>query len=156
MSLETWKAEFYPIKARETHRSDAIDHSLQKWLGLLPENLAKHHVTLVAGEVVDIFVDLDNPSTRGVFIDGDSCSLCHHYMDHDFDEEEGEYESHCHDCPLYQARGGVACDDETSGEWESEQPSPWHSFTRAKNKNDPKPMIHWLTKTKEAACQKSE
>ena len=156
MSLESWKAEFYPIDANQTHRTDAIDHSLQKWLGLLPENLAKHQMMLVEGEVLEVGTDLDNPSREGVVINGQSCSLCHHYLDHDFDEHEDEHESQCHDCPLYQARGGAACDDETSEEWESDKPSPWHTFTRAENSNDPKPMIHWLTKTKEAACQKSE
>lgn len=158
MSIETWKAEFYPIDASQTHRDEAIDHSLQKWLGLEPENLAKHNVKLRWHKVMDESITLDDSCVPGVQIDGSTCALCHHYMDHDWDEDEGEYESPCHDCPLYQARGGVACDDETSDEWEDERPSPWHVFSREQDgEHSAKPMIHWLKKAKEVEqCPKSE
>lgn len=49
MSLETWKAEFYPEDAalfytEQRSALEAVEHSLRKWRGLLPENLAKHGV----------------------------------------------------------------------------------------------------------------
>lgn len=48
MSLESWKAEFYPIPARGVLKSElvAAQHSLLKWRGALPENLAKHGLQL--------------------------------------------------------------------------------------------------------------
>lgn len=38
MSLETWKAEYYPISARETKQAQATAHSFKKWEGLRREN----------------------------------------------------------------------------------------------------------------------
>ena len=41
MSIATWKKEFYsPIS--KCPKSKAAAHSLKKWIGLRPENLAKH------------------------------------------------------------------------------------------------------------------
>lgn len=140
MSIKTWIKEFYPIRAEQTHRDEAIDHSLQKWLGLLPENLEKHGVELFEGTVYE----KDDYDQDSVDIDGSSCSLCHHYLDHDWDEDECE--SACTECPLYQARG-ARCDDENEEEWTQDIAAPWHAFTRDE---DPKPMVMWLTKTKEA------
>jgi hypothetical protein len=37
MSLESWKAEFYPIPADEVKKKDALAHSLRKWEGLRKE-----------------------------------------------------------------------------------------------------------------------
>lgn len=92
MSAEDWIKEFYPINADEVKEADALDHSIQKWKGLLPENLAKHGLT-------------DAP----IFIDDTTCALCALYMDLDLDNE-------CEKCPLSQARGGVSCDLEMNDE----------------------------------------
>ena len=154
MSLETWKAEFYPIPADATNEADAIDHSLQKWLGLLPENLAKHQVMLFDSDVVEQGADLDSPHTESVTIDGGSCSLCHHFCETDTYNSHDD-ESPCVECPLYKVRG-AACDDETDDEWADKVPAPWHAFTRAKAGHTPQPMIMWLNKAKEAQCQESE
>lgn len=72
MSLETWKAEFYPIPAHEVPVEDAVQHSLRKWKGLTKENLEKHEV-IVGGRVV--------LGDDGKFdLSSDSCALCvHHY-----------------------------------------------------------------------------
>ena len=145
MSIETWKAEFYPIAAEHTNKGGAIDHSLQKWLGLRPENLAKHEVELFEGMVIELG---DADCINAVVIDGGSCSLCHHYLDHDWDEND--HETACYDCPLCKVRGGQ-CDDEIEEEWENDKLAPWQAFTRDE---DREPMIIWLTKTKEAnKCQ---
>jgi site-specific DNA-cytosine methylase len=48
MSVETWKAEFYPVGARvaaEAGPVDAAEHSRRKWTGFLPRNLKQHGVT---------------------------------------------------------------------------------------------------------------
>ena len=42
MSLKTWKKEFYPQSAKRTKQSEAVEHSLHKWRGILPANLKKH------------------------------------------------------------------------------------------------------------------
>jgi hypothetical protein len=148
MSIETWKAEFYPIPAHETNEADAIDHSLQKWLGLLPENLDKHGVILDSGIVME-----QGEPEDGVAIDAGSCSLCHHFCETDtFNSDDDE--SPCIECPLYKVRG-AACDDETDMEWTSNEPAPWHAFTREREGHNPMPMIMWLKKTKENQCQKS-
>lgn len=68
MSLETWKAEFYPIDAHEVALKDAIQHSLTKWIGLRPENLSKHNLKIGDFEIVD---------AHTIFaIDANTCSLC--------------------------------------------------------------------------------
>lgn len=149
MSIETWENEFYPINAEHTNKEDAVSHSLQKWLGLLPENLAKHGVELVDGKVMDENADLLALTPDDyVEIDGSTCSLCHHYIDHDWDDDE--VESACSECPLYIVRGGIQCDDKNAEEWTQDKHAPWQSFS---HNDDPKPMIMWLTKTKEAQCQ---
>lgn len=68
MSLDTWKAEFYPIPAEEVAAKDAIQHSLTKWIGLRPENLSKHNLEIGVFQIVD---------AHTVFaIDSSACSLC--------------------------------------------------------------------------------
>ena len=37
MSIRTWKEEFYPKRAQETTKAEALDHSILKWVGLRPE-----------------------------------------------------------------------------------------------------------------------
>lgn len=139
MSLETWKAEFYPIAACDTKEEDAITHSLQKWKGLTPYNLTKHNVRLTDyAWVIDPETSEPNRST-GLKVDGDSCSLCHHFL-----LSGDEYEdSACETCPLYKARDGVACDQER----DDEEEAPWYEF-RSETAN-PTPMIFWLEKTLE-------
>ena len=44
MSLETWKAEFYPIPAEYVSTDDALRHNLSLWVGIRQENLDKHDV----------------------------------------------------------------------------------------------------------------
>lgn len=53
MSLETWKQEFYSLPASNAPIEQALDHSIKKWAGLQPDNLAKHSVELV--EVLELF-----------------------------------------------------------------------------------------------------
>lgn len=33
MSIDSWKAEFYPTDAIDTRRDEAIQHTLRKWKG---------------------------------------------------------------------------------------------------------------------------
>jgi hypothetical protein len=87
MSIRSWKKEFYPITARKTLKRNALKHSIQKWKGLLPKNLAKH--------------DLKAPPIE---ITADTCALCHHSQDG------------CADCQLFKIRGRVSCCNEIFGD----------------------------------------
>ena len=74
MSLASWKEEFYPTPAYACPCNQALEHSILKWTGLLPENLEKHQVFLEAHYLHD--AESPNCALR---IDGDSCALCVHY-----------------------------------------------------------------------------
>lgn len=92
MSLETWKAEFYPIDASKVPVEDAVQHSLRKWRGLTKENLAKHGVKSCGYRIAD--------DTYGLWINSTSCSLCTHYVNNS---------TGCRGCPLVTVIGG-RCD----------------------------------------------
>lgn len=136
MSLKTWKAEFYPVSARFLVRtggtmSELVEHSLHKWVGLLPENLNKHAVKVRAGCVHD--------SADVLELGSDSCALCVVYFD-------PSVRGRCQKCPLSEARGGIPCDSMTAAEEADRGVSPWCAFTLA---GDPEPMIFWLRHTQE-------
>jgi len=128
MSIETWKAEFYdiPAEAYALQDDDAlglspVEHSLKKWRGLTPENLAKHGVKHKIGDSVL----LDDEGTTFV-VDSDSCALCQLYLD-----------TRCNGCPLFLARGYVSCDDEMDNEFLN----PYYKFV---DEGNPEKMIMWL------------
>ncbi len=129
MSLETWKQEFYPKPASETTPEEAVQHSLTKWEGLLPENLAKHNVRVdgmrrvVGGE----------DEVGCISIASETCSLCFHH----FGPEKRD-QPQCGTCPLFQIRG-TPCDRMRNDEVGKH--SPWGAFSYTRN---PEPMIEWL------------
>lgn len=149
MSLESWKQEFYPMKANQTSVDDALDHSIRKWEGLQPENLAKHGVHLwrqySAGfyRVVEIGQE-GHPEHDRVRIDASTCALCIH-----FDYDSGSLNG-CGDCPLGQVRG-VPCTERT--EAEENRISPWGSFLQC---GDPQPMLVQLRRAKDMVEQKEK
>lgn len=88
MSIETWKKEFYPVSATSRmSKKAAIEHSIKKWEGLLPENLKKHVV------VLDRCGDIHDDEIRFEISD-QSCALCQKYM-----------HKCCVKCPLYEKLG---------------------------------------------------
>ena len=118
MSLQTWKNEFYPIPADKCRKKDAVVHSLRKWIGFRPENLARHEMG-----VLDIM-------GRGP-LGADGCALCHKF-------EFGD----CELCPLALARDGVPCND-ANDEYGEDSESPYSHFL---DNGDPEPMIAFLEK----------
>lgn len=124
MSLKTWKLVAYPTPADKTKVEDALDHSLTKWRALMPEVRKKHGVSAD----VDRLVDLIAPD---FYVNSSTCALCQHHLD----------DGNCRDCPLYEVRGRVRCDEASSPL--REDASPYASWLRAK---DPRPMIMWLEK----------
>ncbi|WP_413937041.1 hypothetical protein [Nitrospira sp. BLG_1] len=100
MSKKSWKQEYYAMPARKVEEFNALQHSLQKWIGLTQENLAKHGIK--------------NPP---IAVDSKTCALCHHYINIPDD---------CFECPLAQSRNGTPCDSAT----DDEDKSPYIAYKR--------------------------
>lgn len=133
MTVETWRAEFYPTDAEDCKAGDAIEHSLQKWFGLRLANRERHGVTVLHERHL-------TDSHGGHFVvSSSSCALCECYFDHGEDDD-----APCRACPLAVSRGGFACDNEAPGE----RNSPWADWTYSAN---PEPMIAALEKAKQDA-----
>lgn len=129
MSLKTWKQEFYPIPAQEAAEKGmiaCIKHSLQKWIGLRPENRARHGVKGVKRIYSTKFGYYDGC----LDIDSGTCSLCQKY---------DKTSLFCDSCPIYRATGKVC------HSWVG---SPYGQYTFD---GSPEPMINVLTKTLEWA-----
>lgn len=118
MSLKSWKEEFYPVRAADaTH---PLQHSLQKWIGLRPENLERHEVFINS----DSNVESENGDSLS--IDSSSCALCTIYLDNG-----------CADCPLIKAHE-APCDQIG---WGGENP-----FAAWCSDHYPEPMIQIIQK----------
>lgn len=128
MSLETWKAEFYPQPACEVSAEDAVQHALTKWVGLRKDNLERHEVASFGGFIQD-------KSGRLLFwIDDVTCSLCQLYR----------YRGNeCGHCPLAKVRGGVTCVEEIKGREAKSPYMSWYGRDR-----DPELMIAALVAAK--------
>lgn len=83
MSINSWKAEFYPTDAVDTRRDEAIQHTLRKWKGTQSENLAKHEMEKAKYAEIIGLTEEDH-----FYFGSGSCALCVHYT--------------CSDCPLQQ------------------------------------------------------
>lgn len=132
MSLQSWKEEFYPVEAQYASPEEAVAHSLRKWEGLRPENLQKHGLVQNGKHLEEV-----DSEDEEYFISGDSCALCHHYA-----------EDECNCCPLFKARGDVACDSFNIEECGSDGEHPFGAGVNRANPN-PEPMIMWLKKAQE-------
>ena len=133
MTLENWKKEFYPITANEFVGSsktekDYIEHSLLKWTGLLPENLAKHDVEKGS------FYILDKERIFGIH--SLSCVLCEVYDNKTCGTDDFVSPGKC---PLVKVLGN-RCDSKFVD----------HSvYVTWIEEDDPKPMIEALQKALE-------
>ena len=132
MSINSWKKEFYSIPAEsECLDTDLkrIDHSLQKWVGLLPENLKKHGINKILHSS-----RIEDSKGDTFLIDSESCALCFEYL---FPSNKS-----CHRCPLYLVNESTCCDQSK----EIDSFSPYGEFSWKEN---PKPMIQLLIETRE-------
>ena len=120
MSIETWKAEFYPVEADKVPEELAVEHSLRKWRGLTKENLARHELTADGGVLTD-------SSGCDLFeVYASSCSLCQVYLRKDLNQR-------CGACPLFEHLG-KPCYEEDTGDALS-------AFDAFIEHDDPLPMI---------------
>jgi hypothetical protein len=127
--LDSWKAEFYPVEAKDCPKEKAISHSLVKWRGLRPEALKRHNLKTERYFGVPCLVD----GPAFFFVNADTCALCVSYYDEE--EEDG---AACEKCPLALARDGVPCTSTA----DNEDVSPYGAW----DDNDPEPMIAALEK----------
>lgn len=125
MSLDTWMQEFYPVRAE--HAKDALEHSIQKWTGMLPENLEKHEVSVRHYGPGGLRVT--EKGGQGFFLRS-TCALCVQHL------KESRY---CDSCPLFKVRG-MSCDANDV------EDSPWGLFVRYKVAQ---PMLDLLLQAKE-------
>lgn len=116
MSLETWKAEFYPIPADGVPEGEALAHSLKKWEGLRKENLKKHGLRTRFGRLGNIHIDAS------------TCALCHHYLH--------TAAGTCIACPLSTVYA-VNCDEQYMAWGHSRDPEPMIALIKyASNKEN--------------------
>jgi hypothetical protein len=156
MTLATWKAEFFP-ELKYGSALEAVENSLKKWQGALPENLAKHggeickslkeHVGIRAGIGSGLLFGFD-PGTdeRSIEFNSTTCSLCEYAeaqskLDPEYDETTDEV---CRFCPIYAATDGRACTESyrEDGTYKSSE------FTRFIMNSEIDPMIGLLERTK--------
>jgi hypothetical protein len=130
MSLQTWIDEFYPVPANEVPEKHALGHSIIKWIGLQPENLARHNVVRSGRDVYGSDAD------RRLSIDDETCALCRFHI-------RPRYGLLCKTCPLHIAIGGFDCDDGLR----PAAPNPYGAFVDG----DPAPMLEWQLIAQEQA-----
>lgn len=76
MSIESWKAEFYPIPAKLMYGSSdeaCILHSLRRYEGLKPENLLKHGLKLKD------YILIEPDTNHALGLSAFHCALCTKY-----------------------------------------------------------------------------
>jgi hypothetical protein len=116
MSLETWKAEFYPVPAEQCPKEQAVEHSLRKWIGARPANLYRHGLFKVP-----LTSYIRNGATNESLPFGlIQCALCCEYY---------WRQPPCCGCPLVAVLSRPCCGDATS---------PYRAFIM---RDDPEPMI---------------
>lgn len=132
MSGNTWLKEFFPVAAYYAAKGtniEAVRHSLQKWKGLRPDAMEKHHVCIRDNDA-NVYANVYDQKGNLVMFMGDaSCALCHKHT--------GRFS--CSSCPLARVRSGKRCDRER----QHEEEAPWGAWVTSR---DPEPMIAALEK----------
>lgn len=125
MSKESFLKEFYQIPANEATNSwlEATNHSIQKWKGMLPENLEKHN-QIMSDEWHIVTTDSGEKTLAYGNI---TCALCIKAIN-----EAGYY--FCSVCPLMMLFS-YECDDGES------------AYVSTKYSRNPQPMIDALYST---------
>lgn len=126
MSLDSWKAEYYPVPARECAPGESVAHSLKKWRGLTPESLMQNNVG-----IIDRYILVQNKGQGSLKIDSDTCALCVNFYDDD--AEDGRDFNPCESCPIYELLGRPCAEE----------------YGKFLDNGNPYPMIRILEKTVE-------
>lgn len=143
MSVSSWKAEFYPIKAAGAIDTPLIatQHCIRKWEGLHRRNREAH--ALVPIETLDVgqYRTLQDRHHNDEAIDviDETCALCAWTQ---VETADDSWDKHpCDTCPLSIVRGGHACTHNIPGE---ETDSPYTTYIMD---GDVEPMLLWLHRT---------
>lgn len=125
MSKESFLKEFYPIPASEATNSwlEATNHSIQKWKGMLAENLEKHNQIMSDEWHIVISDNGENTLAYG----NSTCALCSKAIN-----KADSY--FCNICPLMMLFS-CECGDEES------------AYMSTKHTRNPQPMIDALYAT---------
>jgi len=108
MSFQSWCEEFYPVPADKVSESNALVHSLRKWIGLRNENLSRHDLRLGSRYLYDAS-STDASFHNSLFlVADDSCALCVHHARRHW--SCAQRRCSCSACPLYKVLGNKACD----------------------------------------------
>jgi len=148
VSAASWVAEYYPIQARQVEFFyEATVHSILKWAGARPENLARHGVELHPAEPAAL-VELGSRDIVRFRFNGATCALCHVAVA--AADRHGMWrDAKCGHCPLAEARGGTRCYLRT----QEEEISPYDALidevrmARLNRKPSPEPMLAELRDT---------
>lgn len=142
MSLETWKQEFYPVAAEHAAVDElsAIDHSIAKWTGMRPDNLARHATTSSASNLRIVNVN-DPVSDDCLIVASDSCALC--VLN---DRRCGDKYYGCDKCPIVEATGDGCDGGYYDYDRDEDDPTPWDTWLSTGN---PEPMIQLLETTRQ-------
>ena len=109
MSLKTWQERFYPVDASDPSLDTTfkkIEHSIEKWCGLKPENMHKHGVIHKDFCLQEAHLDPDRNVEKLQMIGGDTCALCEAFYDTDGEDDEGKPVEQCGQCPLFKQGDG--------------------------------------------------
>lgn len=137
MSVETWKKEFYPEKAKSKSLLVLAKRCLKKWEGLKKQNLKKHKVIPLGHE---LYFEYKNYDKEWFQLGKPSCPFC--YMAEEKIEEIMQKDNNaniselrrniCNYCHIKKSVGR-GCDTPIKDSF-----SPWGEFF---NNHDPLPMI---------------
>jgi hypothetical protein len=124
MSLKTWQERFYPVDASDPSLDTTfkkIEHSIEKWCGLKPENLSAHGLKMAGRDIMpredgdDVF-----NLPRFEVVSGATCALCEAFYDAKGDGDEGNMITECFDCPLFKQGNGCEA-TRNSPYWQSRE-----------------------------------
>lgn len=124
MSLETWKAEFYPVEAGGVSKEDATEHCLRKWRGLRSDAIARHGLRQSGPRLREY-----GEGGGELKIGSTTCAYCQHYG-------ISGGSDWCESCPLKLLRD-KPCD--------FGDVAPWRAWSMD---GDPEPMIALLEQIK--------
>lgn len=145
MSLQSWKAKYYPVTAEDLQYSYdssefkgtklefdiiALEHAVLKWSGLNIEIIKDHGLELSSATLIDRYLKSGDLQFR---INDNSCVLCLKYSFHD----------DCDGCPINKETSccGVAPTVSTNDSTDHSNETPYAIF---KFRDDAEPMLKIL------------
>ena len=132
MSIQSWKARFYPVEAYKacSNPIEALKHSIRKWSGATKANLSAHGLVKVT-DCSGLYVKGDDRNPV-INFGTNTCALCQFAQNKDLCGS-----TNCRFCPIV-IRLGHRCYEENERGIDA--------YGRFVEKNDPRSMIALLKK----------